>query len=82
MTANDNSPAGQLDQFRELLRTIDPAALNHDDRAALIELVFVRSRRRDQSDVPLTLDRQRRPAPIVSGRAVCCLWKRSRPRRV
>ena len=31
--------AGQLDQFRELLRTIDPAVLNHDDRAALIDLL-------------------------------------------
>lgn len=44
MTTTDNSPnaqhaAGQLAQFRELLRTVDPAALNHDDRAALIELV-------------------------------------------
>ena len=34
-----SKPAGQLDQFRELLRTIDPAALNHADRAALIKRV-------------------------------------------
>lgn len=40
MTANDNSPAGQLDQFRELLRTVDPAELNHDDQAALLGLVL------------------------------------------
>ena len=38
MTTTDNSPAGQLQQFRELLRTIDPAALNHADRAALLDL--------------------------------------------
>ena len=42
MTTTDNSLADQLDQFRELLRTIDPDALNHDDRAALLGLVLAK----------------------------------------
>lgn len=32
-------PAGQLDQFRTLLPTIDPAALTTADRLALLELL-------------------------------------------
>ena len=32
-------PADKLDQFRELLRAVDPAAMTNADRGALLDLV-------------------------------------------
>ena len=34
-----SKPADKLDQFRELLRAVDPAALTNADRGALLDLV-------------------------------------------
>ena len=44
MTTSDNATARRdhadaLDQLRAAMPAVDPAALNHADRAALIELV-------------------------------------------